>query len=330
MDILIIGGTRFLGRHIVERALSRGHNVTMFNRGKGNPDLFPEVERIIGDRAEGLSGIEGRKWDAVVDTCGYFPRIVKMSVDALQSKVAQYVFISTISVYADAEGEIDESSPVNKIEDGTVEEIRGDTYGALKALCENVVKEGFPEGALIIRPGLIVGPNDPTDRFTYWPLRMARGGDVLVPDRKEQPCQIIDVRDLADWTVDMVEKQATGTFNGTGPQEPYTIGEVIEKCHSVAGEGSKLVWVDPQFLAEKEVEPWSDLPFVLPYDGSGDFMSRVDVSRAVAEGLTFTSLEDTIRATMEWARQEGLGEELKAGLAPDRERELLNAWKAQA
>ena len=206
MKILIIGGTRFLGRHLVNSARARGHDVTLFNRGMTNPNLFRNVDMIQGDREKDLDQLSGQ-WDAVIDTCGYFPRIVRMSAEALKDKVDQYVFISSISVYADFKKiNINESYPVGKIEDETMEQITGESYGPLKALCEKAVQDVFGINSLIIRPGLIVGPHDPTDRFTYWPVRIARGGDVLVPDNPNALTQIIDVRDLSDFIIHLVEQ----------------------------------------------------------------------------------------------------------------------------
>ncbi len=217
MKILIIGGTRFLGRHLVNSARSRGHSVTLFNRGQSNPNLFMQVDKIQGDREKDLDQLTGH-WDAVIDTCGYFPRIVKMSAEALKDKVENYVFISSISVYSDfSKIGINESDAVGKIEDETVESMEGGAYGPLKALCEKAVQDVFSIRSLIIRPGLIVGPHDPTDRFTYWPVRVARGGDILAPDRPEALTQIIDVRDLSDFIIELVQQNVSGVFNATGP-----------------------------------------------------------------------------------------------------------------
>src|SRR5512136_1410936 len=217
MNLLIIGGTRFVGRHLVEYALARGHTLTLFNRGQSNPDLFPRVEQLHGDRAADLSLLQDRSWDAVIDTCGYVPRIVRLSAQTLAGRTDRYVFISTVSVYAqDNPRGMDENAPLAALKDETIEEITSETYGGLKALCEKAVEAVYPNRALIIRPGLIVGPYDPTDRFTYWPWRTAQGGEVLAPGNPDQPQQIIDARDMARWIVQMVEAKRTGVFNAVG------------------------------------------------------------------------------------------------------------------
>ncbi|MEW6402172.1 MAG: NAD-dependent epimerase/dehydratase family protein, partial [Chloroflexota bacterium] len=206
MKILIIGGTRFLGRHLVNSARARGHEVTLFNRGQTNPDLFRRVEKIWGDREKDLDQLKGRNWDAVIDTCGYVPRVVRMSAEALKESVENYVFISSLSIYPDFRKRgLNETDPVAKLQDESVEEVTGETYGPLKALCERVVQDVFGIDSLVIRPGLIVGPHDPTDRFTYWPVRVARGGDVLAPDGPDAFTQFIDARDLADFIVELLQ-----------------------------------------------------------------------------------------------------------------------------
>ena len=241
MRILFIGGTRFLGRHLVESALARRDEVTLFNRGKSNPDLFPHLETIVGDRERDVNSLEGRIWDAVVDTSGYVPRIVRLSAEVLKNNVGRYVFISSISVYSDFKKiGIDESDPVGTIEDQTVEEITGETYGPLKALCEQAVQEIYKERALIVRPGLIVGPHDPTDRFTYWPVRVARGGEVLAPERPEVPIQIIDVRDLSDFIIQLIEENASGIYNATGPDYELTLGKLLEVSKQVSGSDASI------------------------------------------------------------------------------------------
>ncbi|HLO18258.1 MAG TPA: NAD-dependent epimerase/dehydratase family protein, partial [Anaerolineales bacterium] len=235
MRILIIGGTRFLGRHLVESARARSHEVTLFNRGKSNPNLFPQVETIIGDRERDLDKLKGRIWEAVIDTSGYFPRLVRLSAESLAASVSRYVFISSLSVYESFKKiGMDESDPVGKIENETTEEITGETYGPLKALCEQAVQDIFGlERTLIARPGLIVGPHDPTDRFTYWPVRVARGGDVLAPEKPEAPIQIIDVRDLSDFIIRLIEESAFGTYNATGPDYALTLGRLLEVSKQV-------------------------------------------------------------------------------------------------
>lgn len=339
MKILILGGTIFLGRHLVEAALVRGHEVTLFNRGQHNPELFPQVEKLHGDRDGGLAVLEGRRWDAAIDTCGYVPRIVRASAEMLARAVDHYTFISTISVYADpSQPDISEASPVGQLEDETIEEVNGETYGPLKALCEQAAESAMPGRVLNVRPGLIVGPHDPTDRFTYWPMRVARGGEVLLPDRPEMPVQIIDARDLAEWTIQMIDGDRTGVFNATAPVQPYAFQSIINACLQVAKEtvGSHTAgWevsftpVDEAFLVEAGVGPWMELPLWLPGDEEAGIMA-VDISRAIAAGLTFRPLVRTTVDTLTWAQGRPSDHQWRAGLKPERERELLRAWQARA
>ena len=329
MKILIIGGTRFLGRHLVHSALARGHKVTLFNRGLTNPDLFPQVETILGDREKDLAELLGHEWDAVVDTCGYVPRIVHLSAQSLEGSVSRYVFISSISVYASfSKVGIDESDPVGKMEDETVEEITGETYGPLKVLCEKVVQDTFGgEGALIVRPGLIVGPYDPTDRFTYWPVRVSRGGDVLAPEKPDAPVQIIDVRDLSDFIIKLIEEKASGVYNATGPDYELTMGVMLETCKQVSKSDANFKWASIEFLSRHEVAPWSDMPAWIPNTEEDAGFSRVDISKAIKAGLTFRLLEDTVRDTLEWAETRPSDREWKAGLSAEKEEKVLAALK---
>ena len=212
-----------------------------------------------------MGRLAGRRWEAVIDTCGYFPRLVKLSAEALKDAVARYVFISTVSVYADFDAVgIDEDYPLGAIEDETIEDIGEGRYGPLKALCEKAVQEVFPESALIIRPGLIVGPHDHTDRFTYWPVRVARGGEVLAPVGPDEPTQFIHARDLADFTLKCIEEKATGVFNAVGPQQPCPLGELLETCKQVSGGDAEFVWASAEFIAENNVAPWTELPLWIP------------------------------------------------------------------
>ncbi len=329
MKILIIGGTRFLGRHLVESALARGHEVTLFNRGKSNPDLFNQIQTIRGDREKDLDQLSGQ-WDAVIDTCGYFPRIVRMSAEALKDKVRSYVFISSISVY-DGFGKIgiNESDPVGKIADETIEEITGESYGPLKALCEKAVQDVFGDRSLIIRPGLIVGPNDPTDRFTYWPVRVARGGDVLVPEKPAAPIQIIDVRDLSDFVIELLQQNVFGVFNATGPEHELTLGEMLDASKQVSGSDANFKWASVEFLNQNQVAPWSDMPAWVPDTPEDAGLSRVDISKAIRAGLKFMPLEKTIRDTLEWEKSRPSDHEWRAGLKPEREKELLRLLDVQ-
>lgn len=326
MRLLVLGGTTFLGRHVVESALGSAHEVTLFNRGTTNRELFGEVEKLVGDRNGDLSALEGGRWDAVIDTSGYLPRQVRASAQMLRDSVTNYCFISSISVYAAfSEPLSHEDAPLAVLEDPGSEDIEAD-YGPLKARCEDAVREIFEDAALIVRPGLIVGPHDPTGRFTYWVTRLAEGGEVLAPGAPEAPVQVIDARDLADWMIAELEDELTGTFNATGPEEPLAFDEALAACEAAVGSGAELVWVDEDFLASNDVEPWSDLPLWAPPEMPG--LMTVDISKALAAGLRFRPLEDTARDTHEWARSSAPlpGE---AGLDRSREKELIEAWKAR-
>jgi 2'-hydroxyisoflavone reductase len=322
VKLLILGGTVFLGRHVVHAALERGHEVTLFNRGKSNPDVFPDVETIRGDRDGGLDVLGDRTWDAVVDPSGYVPRVVRASAEALSGRVGHYTFVSSISVYPDFGGRNPESSPVGTLADESVETVDGETYGPLKALCEAAAEAVFPGRTLNVRAGLIVGSHDPSDRFTYWPHRIAEGGEVLAPGDPAATVQFVDVRDLAAWMVTGAETGTAGVFNATGPEAPLTMDELLTTTVHVADSGAELVWVDPAFLAEHEVGPWMELPLWIP-----DVNARTDCSKAIAAGLTFRPREDTVRDTITWAREERPERPWRAGLSRDREKELLAAWR---
>jgi 2'-hydroxyisoflavone reductase len=324
MYFLILGGTGFLGRHLVEAALGDGHRVTLFNRGLSGPDLVPEVENIKGDRDGDLSLLQGRRWDVAIDTCGYVPRLVRASAGLLADAVDHYAFVSSISVYSDAIGPgADEGAPVEELDGPTVEEVTGETYGGLKALCERAAEEERPGRVLDVRSGSISGLHDPTDRFTYWPRRVAAGGEVLAPDRPERRVQFIDVRDLAAWIVAMSAEQRTGTYNATGPDHELQMGRLLEECEASSGSDARLVWVSEDFLEENGVEPFTELPLWVPREYGA--MLAVNCGRAIAAGLTFRPVSETIRDVLEWdgPRAET---ELAAGLKPERERELLSAW----
>ena len=332
LRILILGGTAFLGPAIVEYALDRGHELTLFNRGRTNPHLFPDLEKIQGDRDGGLDPLRGREWDVCIDTSGYVPRIVGDSARLLADSVRQYIFISTISVYADfTERGITEMSRVGTLEDESVEEITGLTYGPLKALCEQAVEEALPGRANIIRPGLIVGPMDRSDRFTYWPVRIARGGEVLAPGDPNTPTQVIDVRDLAEFIVLCAERDVTGVFNATSPPEELTMGELLESCKSVSGSDATFTWASAAFLEEHEVSAWSDMPVWVPLDGEDAGHPFINVDRALKAGLTFRPIDQTVRATLDWwntVPQERRDKPMRSGITPEREAELLAACHA--
>ena len=321
MKLLVLGGTKFLGRATVEAALDRGHEVTLLNRGETNPDLFPEAERLRGDRSADLSILAGREWDAAIDPSGYFPAVVRASAEALRDSVARYLFVSTVSVYADFTEGPREDSPRAELADGhpTDEMLpEYENYGPLKALCEDVVTDVYGDRALIVRPGLIVGPHDPTGRFTYWPHRVAQGGDFLVPAPPDGQAQFVDARDLGAWLLDLCERGASGAFNATHPGVSWV--ELVDSCIRVAGSDGRPVWVDPDYLAEQGVGEWMELPMWL-HDPEWVGMNRTDVSRALAAGLRFRALDDTVRGTLDFAETTD-----EAGMKPERERELLEAW----
>ncbi|MDX6424672.1 MAG: hypothetical protein QOD52_77 [Gaiellaceae bacterium] len=320
MRILVLGGTLFLGRHVVDSALERGHEVTLFNRGQTRPELFPDVEKLRGDRDGDLGALAGRDFDAVVDTSGRVPRLVSETLDALGA-IGHYTFVSTISVYADLSTPPTESSPLAELQAPT--EVWEEAYGELKVLCENLVRERFPD-AFIPRPGLIVGPWDPTGRFTYWPTRLAAGGRVLAPLPRDADAQVIDARDLAEWIVGAAEEGLGGTYNAVGPVT--TREHVLETCTSVADTGAELVWVDPDFLHAQGVEEWMELPLWL-YDAKYRGMLSVDASPAFAAGLRIRSLEETVRDTIAWTRSGDAPTEFPAGLDREKEQAVLDAWR---
>lgn len=328
MKIMIIGGTRFLGKYLIEAAQRRGHQVTMFNRGVSNPDWFPDVEKLHGDRANELSALSGRTWDAAIDTCGYVPRIVRLSCQALADQVEHYTFISSISVYANP-GQIglDETAPVATLVDPLTETVDGNTYGGLKALCELAAETLIPGRVLVVRPGLIVGPYDLSDRFTYWPVRVARGGEILAPDSPDWQTQVIDVRDLAEWNVRLVEQRITGIFNAVGPAERLTFGQILETSRSVSGSQAEFTWVRPEFLLERGLQPWSDLPLWLPGEEDAG-MDQVSLAKALASGLSFRPLAETIQDTLTWAAGRPAEHTWRAGLSAEKEIEVLKAWHA--
>lgn len=327
MKMLVLGGTVFLGRHVVDAALERGHDVTLFNRGQHNADLYPQLEKIRGDRDGDLAGLRGRTWDAVVDTCGYVPRVVNLSASLLADAVEHYTFISSISVYDNfsADG-ITEATPVGRLQDETVEEITGDTYGPLKALCEKAAEDAMPGRVLSVRAGLIVGPHDPTDRFTYWPVRVARGGTVLAPPDPNAPVQFIDVRDLGAWIVRMAEARVTGVYNATGPAKMLTFEEFLNACREVSGSDASFFWAENELLEKHEVSAWSDLPLWVPPSMLG--MLRTDCQRAVESGLIFRPISETIRDTLTWADELPDDHQWRAGLSPEREAEVIAAGVA--
>lgn len=325
MKILILGGTSFLGPQIVEAARARGHVLTLFNRGKTNPGLFPDIEKLHGDRDGDLASLEGRQWDAVVDTSGFVPRLVTMSAALLAPSVKQYVFISTISVFAEGvKPGTSEDGPLATTPDESSEDVKK-YYGALKALSEKAADKAMSGRAWNVRPGLIVGPGDKTDRFTYWPVRVAKGGEVLAPGDGDDPVQYVDVRDLAAWIVLGVERDLTGTYNATGPAKKLTMKAMLEGIKKGTGGDATFTWVATEFLEKKEIAPWSDLPVWVP--GNEGF-TQINCAKAIAAGLTFRPVPATAKDTLAWYKalpQDRRGK-LLAGISAEKERELLAAW----
>ncbi|MCI0630132.1 MAG: NAD-dependent epimerase/dehydratase family protein [Phycisphaerales bacterium] len=387
--ILILGGTSFLGPAIVEAAKARGHSLTLFNRGKTEKriGIIEGVEKLYGNRdpklpadetqneageytnptPRGLESLQAKTWDAVVDTSGYYPRIVKASAELLAPNVKQYIFISSISVYADSsKPHQDEDASLETLDDPTVETMGEGfkNYGGLKALCEQAAEAALPGRVANVRPGLIVGPGDPTDRFNYWPIRIQRGGDVLAPGSPDDPVQLVDVRDLAEWLVVLIENNTTGVFNAINPAPgKLTIGETLESCKKAAAyyEGThhrrpreaNLIWVPADFLEQHKVTPWGDMPLWLPPTGESAGSHLRSNTKAVAAGLKFRPVQETAAGILEWwpreierrkritaqlkeeAKKAGKPEpqvrdpeQIKEGISPEREVKVLEAWRA--
>jgi 2'-hydroxyisoflavone reductase len=340
MQILIIGGTQFVGRHVAERALARGHTLTLLNRGITNAGLFAGVEQLHGDRSEDLSVLAGHSWDCVIDTCGYTRKQVRNTCSVLAAQTQHYIFISSVSAYASFETANDETSPTGTIEDEDTEVIDGQTYGPLKAVCEREVRSAFgPKRSLIIRPGLIVGPHDHTDRFTYWVARAARSGVMLAPAPRELLIQFIDARDLAVWVVHCAEQRTAGTFNAICPPCRNTLGELVDAACVVTGSTAQVSWVQADFLLKHEVAPWTELPLWIPgvpVSGNGPvqgdmagFMSN-STQAAQAAGLICRPLQDTVQSTYDWWQQQPPERraQLKAGLSAEKEQAVLAAWQS--
>lgn len=320
--MLVLGGTQFLGRYVVESALERGHEVTIFNRGQTRPELFPDIEKLRGNRDGDLEALAGRNFDAVVDTSGYLPRIVRETIDAL-GEVGHYTFVSTMSVYTEEARDQGEHGAVAPLPEET-EEVRFDTYGPLKALCEEVVRERFPD-AFVPRPGLIVGPWDHTGRFTYWPQRFVHGGRVLAPAPPDAPVQVVDVRDVSAWIVRSAQTGLAGTYNTVCPT--LTMEHVLETCRVVARTDAEVVWVDPDFLVEHEVGAWMELPLWIGADESDASFMRAPVDRALAAGLRIRPLTETVRDTIDWVASGEAPIEPPAGLDREKEQAVLDLWR---
>jgi 2'-hydroxyisoflavone reductase len=338
LRILVLGGTRFIGLHMTEYALRRGHVLTFFNRGRTNTGRFPQIERIQGDRNGDLGGLAGRQWDAVIDNSAYVPRQVQASAARLEPNVGRYVFVSSISVYPDFSVPRDEDSTVGTLADPAIETVDGATYGPLKALCEQAALKAFGASrSTLVRPGLIVGPDDNTDRFTYWPARAARGGPMLAPGTPRDRIQVIDVRDLAMFTIQAIERGTGGTFNLVSPPGRFTMGQLLDESIAAARRFAKpavapsINWVPPEFLAAQKIEPWSDLPVWLPSSGESAAFAGTSAARALQAGLSVRPLRETVFDTLAWHLQRPAAERaaLKAGLTAERELAALAAWRAR-
>ncbi|HEU4888034.1 MAG TPA: NAD-dependent epimerase/dehydratase family protein, partial [Thermoanaerobaculia bacterium] len=338
MKILILGGPFFVGRYCIEAALARGHEVSVFNRGRHHADLYPEVEKLRGEREGDLAALRGRSWDAVIDTCGYLPRVVRASAELLADAAGQYTFISSVSVYDDFAPGMDESAPTETLTDEQLQEAEaievrdrptgmtyGALYGPLKAACERAAEEAMPGRVLNVRAGLIVGPHDYSDRFTYWVHRVAAGGDVLAPGRPDRLVQHIDVRDLTEWVVRMIEANRTGIFNVQGPDYPLTMQRLLEECRTVSGSDARLVWASESFLMKSGVTPWSEMPLWIPEEYEGH--KHVGFGKALSAGLTFRPLAETVRDTLAWDRTRPPDRKWLAGLTRERELQLLRKWR---
>lgn len=335
LKILVLGGTKFIGVHIVELALQHGHSVTLFNRGKTNADLFPQLEHLKGDRDAQLDSLKGGHWDAVIDDSGFVPRHVKLSAELLAPNVKQYLFISSISVYASFAQANSEDSALGKIADETTEKVDGGAYGPLKALCEKAAEAAMPGRVTVVRPGLIVGPRDPTDRFTYWPARAARGGEMAAPGRPTDRIQFIDSRDLAAFVLGLVENGTVGIFNAVSPPGKFSIGELVQASISAANATKpapppRAVWVPAAFLEQQKIQPWSDMPVWIPELGEYAAIAETNVTKALHAGLANRAIQSTVNDTLAWhlQRPEAERTKLAAGLTPEREQELLKAWQA--
>jgi len=357
MKLLILGGTRFLGRHLAEQALARGHELTLLHRGISGPALFPAARHLIADRDADLTPLADGHWDAVIDTSAYVPRQVRQAAAVLTGKVGHYQLVSTISVYADfsavsqgqgqghgqgrgqgrdqgqgqGRGRTAEHAALITLQDPSTEVVDGSTYGGLKVLCEAAARAGFGERCLIDRPGLLVGPHDPTGRFTWWPQRLQRGGDVLVPGRPEDAVQFIDARDAAAWMLLQSERQTQGVFNLTGPAQPLSMGKLMSTLQAQLNPAARLHWVDEDFLLQQQVAPWTELPLWLPRDKAG--LHRTDIGAALASGLHCRPLAQTVLDTAAWAQAAAMQTTApggpprpEVGLSAEREASLLSDW----
>jgi 2'-hydroxyisoflavone reductase len=343
LRILFIGGTGFIGPHMVRRAMSRGHTVTLFNRGRTNPGLFANVEKLVGDRDGGLGVLKGRTWDAVIDTSGYVPRVVRDSAQLLKDSVHRYLFISTGDVYRDfSTPGLDENSPLDVLSDPTSEDV-SKHYGAFKVLCEKAVLEAYPDRNTILRPGWIIEAGDNNTISAYWPVRIDRGGEVLACGDPTDPTQIIDAHDLARFVIKILEDDINGIYNTVGPASPLTWGEFLCGIRAVTSTPVRFTWVNADFLAEIGVMPWTDLPIWWPprddyktpppFEPGGKGFAMIDGRRAIAAGLTFRPLAETARDIIDEFKARGEDWDAKPrrfGMSSKREAEALAAWHKRA
>ncbi|MEP6781252.1 MAG: NAD-dependent epimerase/dehydratase family protein, partial [Gemmatimonadaceae bacterium] len=336
LKILILGGTGFIGPNQVTYALERGHDVTLFNRGKTNPGLFPKVKKLVGDRnlPGGHDALKGKKFDVVIDNPTTLPQWVRDAGIALKGNVGQYIFVSTISVFSDVSKPVDEDGPL--LEGGTMdvsfEDARkGQNYGKLKVRSEREAKIQFGNNVTIVRPGLIVGPGDLSDRFSYWPVRIDKGGEIMAPGTPNDPVQYVDAHDLSEWIIRLAENKTYGTFNATGPKTPTNIAEMLYGIKAVTTSDAHFTWVDADFLQANQVRGWSDMPVWVAPRGQSAAFSRVNCQKAYAAGLTFRPLAVTAKDTLDWyhTRPAAEQEKARAGIAPEKEKTVLAAWNAK-
>ncbi len=332
MKLLIVGGGQFVGRAVAEAAVARGHEITLFNRGKTTLEVPPGVEWIRGDRDGDLGALGGRGWDAVIDTCAYFPRQVEALLKVLKGSIGHYLLVSTVSVYADLGRPcIDEGSPLHPRIDGAPEKVTPETYGPFKVMCEEAALEWGPASTLIIRPGIIVGPYDPTGRFSYWVGRVGAGGDVLAPGRPETPLQVIDVRDLGAWMVDRAAARTAGRFNAVGPVSPLTFGGMLASASAALGSRAEFTWVGDDFLAAMNAGDWSQLPLYVPEDSAKfKWIFRINGTAAFENGLRLRPLGETIADNARWLLGPHAAGAKVVGLSREKEAQLLAEWRARA
>ena len=329
LRILVLGGTGFIGPHMVRYALQRGHTVTIFNRGRTNTHLFPNVERLTGDRENDLESLEGRTWDAAIDNSATVPWWVRDTAQLLKGSVDRYLFTSTRSTYSDfSQVGMTEDSPQYDPEESAIDERRSQGYGRNKVLCEREARRAFGDRSLVVRPGLIVGPGDPTDRFSYWPIRVDKGGEMLCPGDPDNPVMFIDVRDLAEWYIHMLENGTVGTYNGLGPEAPLSFAEMIYGCRAVTSANVSFTWVDTDFLLDRGLRPYSDFPCWMPARGDRAGFQRFDLTRPLAAGLTYRPLAVTARDTLNWHKTLPAERQarLNRGITAEKEAELLAEW----